>query len=208
MRSRKKHAIMRLRGIGKYCHLNEPNKKFDSEFGEYSCDLVIPSDTIELLQQSIAPIYEEELSDLQKELDGKTIKKADMPFVDQDDGTHLVKIKLKAGGRRADGTVYKLGVALFDSANNPLPKDIKVWGGSEVNVAFRPVFYHSPLLGFGVRFELHAVQIIKLSEGGVSAMAATAFGFTEDEGFVVNGGENLDSTFDAEDHEASQKADF
>lgn len=197
IKARKKHKIMRLKGIAKYCHLNEPNRRFDPEFGDYSCDLVIPTEQLELLKQSIKPIYDEELAEIEKENAGKKIKQADFPAVEQEDGSHVVKIKLKAGGRTNEGSIYKLNIGLFDSANQPLPKDVKVWGGSEVNVAFRPRFYYVPSIGFGVRFELQAVQVLKLSDGGLSSQAATAFGFTEGEGYVVNGGENLDAAFES-----------
>ena len=29
IKARKKHDIVKAKGVAKYCHLNEPNKKFD-----------------------------------------------------------------------------------------------------------------------------------------------------------------------------------
>ena len=61
-------------------------------------------------------------------------------------------------------------------------------------------------LGFGVSLDLEAVQVIELANGGVSNVAAEAFGFTEEEGFVANGGETLDAVFSAEDNKEEEQA--
>jgi hypothetical protein len=203
--SRKKHDIIKLKGTAKYCHLNEPNKKFNAEFGVWSCDLVVSSEQAEVLKQAIRPLYEEELQKVQDANPGKEIKQAQKPFDEQSDGTSLVRIKRKGGGRRADGTTYTLSSpALYDSAGKPLPEDVQIWGGSKMNVAFRPNFWYIPALGFGVSLDLEAVQVIELANGGVSNVAAEAFGFTEEEGFVANGGETLDAVFSAEDNQEEQ----
>ena len=204
--SRKKHDIIKLGGTAKYCHLTEPNKRFDKEFGAWSCDLVVGSEQAEVLKNAIRPLYEQEFQKVQDENPGKEIKKAQKPFEEQADGTTLVKIKRKCGGRRADGTTYTLSIALYDSASKPLPEDVQVWGGSKMNVAFRPNFWYSPALGFGVSLDLEAVQVIELANGGVSNVAAEAFGFTEEEGFVANGGETLDAVFSAEDNQEEEQA--
>ena len=203
--SRKKHDIIKLKGTAKYCHLNEPNKRFNAEFGVWSCDLVVSSEQAEVLKQTLRPLYEEELQKAQDANPGKEIKQAQKPFDEQSDGTSLVRIKRKGGGRRADGTTYTLSSpALYDSAGKPLPEDVQIWGGSKMNVAFRPNFWYIPALGFGVSLDLEAVQVIELANGGVSNVAAEAFGFTEEEGFVANGGETLDAVFSAEDNQEEQ----
>ena len=198
IQSRKKHAVIKVKGTAKYCHLNEPNKRFEPEFGSYSCDLIVSKEEAEMLQNTIRPLYEEELKQVQEQHAGKKIEQKGLPITETDEGT-LVKSKLKAGGRRKDGTTYSLSIALFDSQGKPLPEDVKVWGGSKVNMAIRPRFWYTAMAGFGVSFDLQAVQVIELQNGGVSAMAADAFGFTSEEGFVANGGETLDQVFDAEE---------
>ena len=115
---------------------------------------------------------------------------------------------MKAGGRRRDGSEYHMSIALYDSAGKHLDPEVKVWGGSTVNVAFRPKFYYTAAVGFGVTFELQAVQVLKLGEGGVSGIAASAFGFTTEEEGFVNGGENLEGGFDAEETEEEVIANF
>lgn len=203
IKARKKHAIMKAKGVTKYCHLNEPNKKFDPEFGTYSCDVVIDKEQADQIKSTLRPLFEEELREVQEANAGKKITQREIP-IDEVDGGHLIKVKLKAGGRRRDGSEYHLSVPLYDSAGKPLDKDVKVWGGSTVNVAFRPKFYYTAAVGFGVSFELQAVQVVQLGEGGVSGMAASAFGFTTEEEGFVNGGENLEGGFDAEETEEEE----
>ena len=207
IKARKKHEIIKAKGVAKYCHLNEPNKKFDPEFGVYSCDLIIDKEQANAIKQKLRPLYEEELREVQEANAGKKITQREFP-IDEVDGGYLIKAKLKAGGRRRDGSEYHLSIALYDSAGKPLDQDVKVWGGSTVNVAFRPKFYYTAAVGFGVTFELQAVQVLKLGEGGVSSIAASAFGFTTEEEGFVNGGENLEGGFDAEETEEEVIANF
>ena len=200
LKARKKHEIIKAKGRAKYCHLNEPNERFDPEFGTYSCDLVIDKEQADAIKATLRPLYEEELREVQEANAGKKITQREFP-IDEVEGGYLIKVKQKAGGRRRDGSEYHLSIALYDSTGKPLDPDVKVWGGSQVNVAFRPKFYYTAAVGFGVTFELQAVQVIQLGEGGVSSIAASAFGFTTEEEGFVNGGENLEGGFDAEEEE-------
>lgn len=212
IQARKKHDIIKVKGTAKFCHLNEPNKRFEPEYGAYSCDVIIDEDQAKLLKDQIRPLYEQELQAVKEDNPTKKkISERDLPLEEQEDGTWLAKVKLKAGGRRKDGTEYHLSIALYDAQGKPLPEDVKVWGGSKVNVAFRPKFYYVASIGFGVSLELQAVQVIELNNGGVSNIAAESFGFTSEEGYVANGGETLDQVFDAEEtseEEETVKANF
>jgi hypothetical protein len=204
IKSRKKHDIIKVKGVTRYCHLNAPNKKFEPEYGAYTCDLVVDKDQAEMIKNTLRPLYEEELKTVQEENPNKKkIMQRDFPIEESEDGI-VVKSKLKAGGRRKDGSEYKLSIALYDAQGKPLPEDVQVWGGSKVNLAFRPKFYYVPSLGFGVSFELQAVQVLELKNGGVNGPSAEAFGFTSEEGYVANGGETLDQVFDAEEDNSEE----
>ena len=207
IKSRKKHPVIKVKGTAKYAHLNEPNKRFEPEFGTYSCDLVVDKDQAEMIKNTLRPLYEEELKQVQEENQGKKIEQKEFP-IKEEEGGFLVKSKLKAGGRRRDGSEYSLSIALFDASGKPLPADVKVWGGSKVNLAFRPRFWYTAMAGFGVSFDLQAVQVLELQNGGVSGVAADAFGFTSEEGYVANGGETLDQVFDAEEESEEITANF
>ena len=207
LKARKKHDIIKAKGTAKYCHLNEPNKKFDPEYGVWSCDVVIDKEQADQIKSTLRPLYEEELRQVQEANAGKKIAQREFP-IEETDGGFIVRAKLKAGGKRTDGSEYRLSVPLYDSVAKPLDKDVKVWGGSKVVVAFRPRFYYTSMVGFGVGFDLQAVQVLEVAEGGVSSMAASAFGFTEEESGFVNGGENLEGGFDAEETEEEVIANF
>jgi hypothetical protein len=207
LKARKKHDIIKAKGTAKYCHLNEPNKKFDPEYGVWSCDVVIDKEQADQIKSTLRPLYEEELRQVQEANAGKKISQREFP-IEETDGGFIVRAKLKAGGKRKDGSEYRLSMPLYDSVAKPLDKDVKVWGGSKVVVAFRPRFYYTSMVGFGVGFDLQAVQVLEVAEGGVSSMAASAFGFTEEESGFVNGGENLEGGFDAEETEEEVIANF
>lgn len=206
VKARKKHDIIKVGGTSKYCHLNEPNKTYKKEYGEYQCEVILTPEIAEQVKKQLRPVYEQELKDRQDQ-EGKEVKKADIPIVEKD-GQIIIKTKLKGGVMTKAGKEYLFSVAMYDAAGKRLPKDVQVWGGSKVNVAFRPNFWYTASLGFGVSFEIAAVQVIELANGGVSEQSAESFGFTAEEGYVANGGETLDSAFDAEETEETLTANF
>jgi len=206
VKARKKHDIIKVGGTTKYCHLNEPNKTYKKEYGEYQCEVILTPELAEQVKKQLRPVYEQELKAKQDEL-GKEVNKAEIPIIEKD-GQIRIKTKLKGGVMTKAGKEYLFNVAMYDAQGKPLPKDVQVWGGSKVNVAFRPSFWYTASLGFGVSFEIAAVQVLELANGGVSEQSAESFGFTAEEGYVANGGETLDSAFDAEETEETLTANF
>jgi hypothetical protein len=87
--------------------LNEPNKKFEPEFGVYSCDLIIDKEQADAIKQKLRPLYEEELRETQEQHPGKGITQREFP-IDEVDVGYMIKVKMKAGGRKMDGGVYHL----------------------------------------------------------------------------------------------------
>jgi len=201
IKARTKHQIIKAKGTARYPHITEPYKKFEPEFGVYTCDVIIDKEQADAIKATLKPLYEQELKEAQEANPGKGITQRPFP-IEEVDGGYLVKTKMEGGGRiKVTGETYHRSMPVYDSKAKPLDKDVQVWSGSEVVVAFRPSFYNSPAIGFGVTFKLEAVQVIQLGEGGVSAKAASSFGFTEQEEGFVNGGENLEGGFDAEEEE-------
>jgi hypothetical protein len=199
VKARIKKEILKVKGTAKFCHLNEPNKTYKKEYGEYQCDVVVTQEVVEQLKAQLKPFYEKELQAEQERQGGK-VKTAALPIVSKD-GAIIVKTKLKGGTKSKDGKEYFFSVPMYDSKTQPLPKDVQVWGGSEVVVAFTCNFWHTDLMGFGVTFQIEGVQVLKLANGGVGGVAAEKFGFTEEEGYIANGGEDLTGAFDAEEAE-------
>jgi len=196
LKARIKKEIIKVKGTAKYCHLNEPNKMFKKEYGEYQCDVVVTQEEVDRIKKELKPFYEKALQ-AEQEVRGSKLKSAALPFTEKD-GQQIVKTKLKGGTKAKDGKEYFFSVAMYDSQTKPLPKDVQVWGGSEVVVAFTPNFWYTDLMGFGVTLQIEAVQVLKLANGGVNSPSADAFGFTSEEGYIANGGEDLTGAFDAE----------
>ena len=208
LKSRTKHQIIKAKGTARYPHVTEPYKKFEPEFGVYTCDVIVDKEQADAIKATLRPLYEQELQEAQQEKPGKKLTQREFP-IEEVDGGFLVKTKMEGGGRlKATGETYHRSMPLYDSKAQPIKDDVQVWSGSEVVVAFRPSFYNSPAIGFGVTFKLEAVQVLKLGEGGVSSIAASAFGFTTEEEGFVNGGENLEGGFDAEETEEEVIANF
>jgi hypothetical protein len=69
---------------------------------------------------------------------------------------------------------------VFDAKGTPM-KDVQVWGGSEVKVAYVLRPFYTVMVGAGVQAKLSAVQVIKLVTGG--ARDAGAYGFNEEDGY-------------------------
>jgi hypothetical protein len=202
IKSRKKHPVIKVKGTARYPWLNNPNKKWKEEFGEYTCDLVVDKDQAEMLKNTLRPLYEEELQAVQQQHEGKKIMQRDIPINEDEDGI-IVKTKVDAGGRYND-EVYKTTVALYDSKLAPLPEDVIVYGGSKIVLAVRPKFYYVPAIGFGVKLEPVGAQVLELAESGMNSKSADALGFTSEEGYVANGGETLDQAFDAEEDNSEE----
>ena len=208
IKARTKHQIIKAKGTARYPHITEPYKKFEPEFGVYTCDVIIDKEQADAIKATLKPLYEQELKEAQEANPGKGITQRPFP-IEEVDGGYLVKTKMEGGGRiKVTGETYHRSMPVYDSKAKPLDKDVQVWSGSEVVVAFRPSFYNSPAIGFGVTFKLEAVQVLKLGEGGVSVKAASSFGFTEQEEGFVNGGENLEGGFDGEETEEEVIANF
>jgi hypothetical protein len=208
IKARRKHDIIKAKGTARYPHVTEPYKKFEPEFGVYTCDVIVDKEQADAIKATLRPLYEQELQEAQQEKPGKKLTQRDLP-IEEVDGGFLVKTKMEGGGRlKSTGETYHRSMPLYDSKAQPIKDDVQVWSGSEVVAAFRPSFYNSPAIGFGVTFKLEAVQVLKLGEGGVSAKAASSFGFTEQEEGFVNGGENLEGGFDAEETEEEVIANF
>ena len=121
-----------------------------------------------------------------------------------------MKCKLKAGGKRKDGSEYTLSVGRFDGNGKPLDKGVTIGGGSKIKLAIRPKFWYVSSLGFGMTLEPHAVQVLELEAIQAGSGSATTYGFTAVEGAYQQGGETFEETLDAETEtqETELKANF
>ena len=93
-------------GTARYCYLTKPSTgEYDGEYGTYRTELILEKKDWDALKAQIQPEYEAAyLAENTKQ--GKELKKANLPFV-IDGEDHVVKFKMKAGGKRRDCTDYK-----------------------------------------------------------------------------------------------------
>lgn len=189
-------------GTARYCYLTNPSKgDFDSEYGTYRTELILDKADWDKLKAQVQPEYEAAyLAETTKQ--GKEVKKANLPFV-IDGEDHIVKLKMKAGGKRRDGSEYKLSVALFDSQGNPMKGDDIIGGGSRIKIGMKMRFWFVPAHGFGMTLEPQGVQVLELAAVGTSEKASS-FGFTAEEGGYTNGGETFENTLDQPEPNAEE----
>jgi len=201
VKARIKHKNIQTRGITGWCCVVEPNTKFDPDGpGEFQCDLIVDEATVNQVKEQLKEPYEKELRAVMEQYPDKKITQRGLP-IEQKDGKFVLKTKKKGAYKDKKGVIRPASVAIFDSQCNPIEdtSDLKLWGGSDIVLTYRPNFWYVPALGFGVTLVILAVQIVKLSDGGISSSSAERFGLTPIEEGYVNGGENLDSAFDAEE---------
>lgn len=133
-------------GTAQYPWLNKADFKFDDE-GVFKADLLVDADEAKDLIDKI--------NEFAKEALGTKLSKARMPY-DTDSDTGQVIFKTKS----------KFQPKFKDSAAQWIVKDIpQVWGGSTIRIAGSLSSYDKGA-NCGVKLNLNAVQIIKLSEGG------------------------------------------
>lgn len=184
-------------GIAVYPWIKEghPDTRFDAN-GLYKIDVTLSAAEGEALQaeaEAVRDAYADELRAQLPAAKAKKLKIADVPIEEQEDGTYLIKTKMKAKIESKKGT-FTQSPKVFDASGKPMFNEVvdsegnvareavDVRGGSVVRVAFEAVPYESSLMGVGVTFRLKAVQVIKL----VSSNEASAeqFGFGEEEGYT------------------------
>jgi hypothetical protein len=197
-------------GIGRYTWLNKPDKTYDEAYGVYRTDLILSEEDWNAFKLEVKPLYEQAFADEQVKQGKKTLKQHGSPITIDEEGQHVLKCKLKAGGKRKDGTEYSLSVGRFDGNGKPLDKDVIIGGGSKIKLAIRPKFWYVSALGFGMTLEPHAVQVLELESIQAGAASATTYGFTAVEGAYQQGGETFEETLDAETetNETELKANF
>lgn len=133
-------------GTAQYPWLNKADFKFDED-GVYKTDVLVDADSAQELVDKI--------NEFAKETLGTKLSKARLPYAtDKETGQIIFKTKSKYQPK------FK------DSAAQMMVTDVpQVWGGSTIRVAGTLSSYDKGV-NCGVKLNLNAVQIIKLSEGG------------------------------------------
>jgi hypothetical protein len=192
-------------GTARYCWLNSPDMKFEPEYGTYRCELILEEKEWNALKNEIKPLFDNAYQAECQKQGKKKLKQADSPFVIDEENKYVVKTKMKGGGKRKDGSEYKLTVARFDAGGHPIKDDTIIGGGSRVKLGLKVRFWFVSMHGFGMTLEPQGVQVIKMEALGVSENASS-FGFSAEEGGYQHGGETFEQTLDQEE-EANDNAE-
>ena len=175
--------------VGKaiYPHLNKPDTRFQKE-GVYKVTLELsPVNAKNLLKH-----IDDGIKLATK--DSKSNKTAQLPYKTDENGNMQFNFKCKASGVSKTGQNWEQKLKVFDSKGTPISKDILVWGGTTMKVAYEIIPYSNNMLGSGVSLRLKAVQVHELVSGG--GASADSYGFKEEaNGYVA---ETVDSFPEAE----------
>ena len=175
--------------VGKaiYPHLNKPDTRFQKE-GVYKVTLELSPVNAKTLLKHI----DDGLATATK--DSKSNKTAQLPYKTDENGNLQFNFKCKASGVSKTGQNWEQKPKVFDSKGTPISKDILVWGGTTMKVAYEIIPYSNNMLGSGVSLRLKAVQVHELVSGG--GASADSYGFKEEaNGYVA---ETVDSFPEAE----------
>lgn len=153
------------KGVFVYPSLTTPDTKFDAA-GVYSVKLRLSADDAAPLIKKIEEALEAKVEEVKTsgKVKGK-IKRVDPSYVeDEETGEVTFNFKMKASGKRKDGTEFTQRPTLKKFDLTDISPNTRIWGGSEGKVAFSLNPFHTAL-GVGVSLRLKGVQVIKLVSG-------------------------------------------
>lgn len=178
-------------GVAVWPKLYSPNTQFDPD-GFYECGVKFSDPkVVEEVKKRIRQFHKEAY-ELKCREEGKSkLRAAKPPYKEEDDGSIVVKTKLRASGIK-DGKPWTARPAVFDSRGNLIKTEDmpKIGGGSVVKVAVDVVPYLGAN-GVGISMRLKGVQLITLVEYGAGEVSAEGMGFTSDEEGYIHGGESF-----------------
>lgn len=196
MAKQKREHLVSPVGVASYPYLNAPDTKYKSE-GEFRVKLVMPlgdeaQDLIDKIDAAVEAAYEQALEDAPNAAKKKKVKVCeDKPYKMEEDeetgeetGNVLFTFKMRASGKRQDGSEWTNSPVFFDARRNKLENPPAIFSGSKLKVKFFMQDFFQEKIGAGVSLKLSAVQIKELVTGG----GASAEGFDDDEdGYVSDG---------------------
>lgn len=212
MAEKKKVEILHSpKGVAKWVNVREPQRSIKTKDGvkpvnpNYSVTLLLdPNDPettsfVESLKKANDAGYAAAKSNAPK----TKFQKMDMKIEDEQDkegnltGKLAIRFKCKAEGVRKDGTAWTNRPGVLDSKGNHIPKDVLIYGGSVVKVAFDIRHTAMPTGAFYTSFNLQAIRVYVLKSQ--SDRDAAYYGFAgEEEGYEVDGaGEPAGESFAA-----------
>ena len=153
--------------------LTTPSTEFNED-GVYTVKIRLKAEDkackklIKLIEDARKEAY-----DKATEVLGKKVKMAEPSYKaeEDDDGNEtgyvLFNFKRNATYRNKNDELKPIKLPFFDTAGQSLdPKELEIWGGSIVALAFKLKPFYVASLGCGVTHRLEAVQVVKAVSGG------------------------------------------
>lgn len=191
------------RGVFRYPALSKPDfgtKDYPKPDGEYKAGLILSEDEAQPLIKALQAAYNEAIEQAEAEFAKlpvatrkklKEVTKNDLYTIEYDKETEeptgnlIFNFKMKASGKKRDGSEWSRKPAIFDAKGKPLAKVPEIWGGTMGKISFEAVPYFVSGTGAaGLSLRLNAAQIIELRSGG--QRDASDYGFGEEEGFEAS----------------------
>jgi len=212
MAEKKKVDILHSpKGIAKWVNVREPQRTIKTAEGikpvnpNYSVTLLLdPSDddTTKFVQ-SLHDANDAGFSAAKKSNPKLKLQKMDMKIEEEQDkegnltGKLAIRFKCKAEGVRKDGTAWTNRPGVLDAKGNHIPKDVLIYGGSVVKVAYNINHTAMPTGAFYTSFNLQAIRVYVLKSQ--SDRDAAYYGFTsEEEGYEVDGAAGAGESFNTD----------
>lgn len=185
-----------------WAKVHEPDTKFNPD-GDFSVEARASQEQLQKLCDWLDQVLATAQADeIKKNPKAKTFNLAPpyQPVYDDDGnetGEVKLKFKMKAVGRRRDGTTWQQRPKVFDAGLKPVPKTVLIGNGSGGKVGFKVRPYAMPATRtIGLSMMLEAVQIIDLVEYGSSNPFSAEDGFTAPEAVESESSSFEDSDFE------------
>lgn len=188
-------ALTTPKGTARFAALEIPDE-FTPEQGEkqikYKTDLILDgnAESTKKLIERLEELRDEHYDSLPKrkrdKLDKAAVYENEYDENDEATGNVIFKFKCNAQFTDAQGNVHKLRPERVDAHKRALPLTTRIFGGSTIKVAFKPIPYD----GFGkvgVSLRLMAVQVIELRQNSAASM------FDDEDGFAAEDEDTEDS---------------
>lgn len=171
--------------------LNEPDTKFKAE-GEYSFrGRLDPANETHAAYMARVEVLVDEAFQQAKDQNPKFAKvmKRISPIKpeldDNGDETGYMVMNFKKVAQvtsKKNGKTYTFRVMLYDAQLQPLPRGVKIGGGSVLKASFEPYYYFNAKdKEAGVSARLEAVQVVELRQW--QGKEGSSFGFGKEDGF-------------------------
>lgn len=215
-----KELLTTPKGEASYPWLNKADEKYNPV--RYKTNLIVDANDASELVAKLEDILEEHYQTIsEKEADSNydEIRKADLPFYEEDGKIIFTTHVNKFGKNAKTGDEWENKVAFYDAGGKFMPEKKRplVGGGSIIRVSFEPNLWAMPdsegkgkskklFLDVGLSMRLKGIQVISVSQGG-GERSAESMGFgVEEGGYEYNPDEFDNDSMEAD--EGTEAGDF